>query len=111
MRFSEIKERAATETMWQWHHPKALDSLKDYCISKDLWRLQGDYIEKGPFPKEPTSVSFKKLNCNEETGQVTLRLIPKCGDKVHYGIGEPATKNSPKVDDLNNFRFFAISCG
>lgn len=103
MRFSEIKERAATETAWQWHHPKVLDALLSDCQQKDLWRVHGEYVEKGPFEKDPTSVSVTQKNENEETGKVTLRLMPKFGDKVYYEIGAPATKSSLLVDDPNNF--------
>ncbi len=103
MRFSEIKERAATETAWQWHHPKMLDALLSDCQQKDLWRIHGDYVEKGPFEKDPTSVSVTQKSENVETGKVTLRLMPKFGDKVYYEIGAPATTSSLLVDDPNNF--------
>lgn len=103
MRFSEIKERAATETAWQWHHPKVLDALLSDCQQKDLWRVHGDYVEKGPFEKDPTSVSITQKSENEETGKVTLRLMPKFGDKIYYEIGAPATTSSLLVDDSNNF--------
>lgn len=103
MKLSEIKERAATETSWQWHHPKALDALLSNCIEKDLWRVHGDYIEKGPFAKDPTSVTVTQKAENEETGKVTLRLMPKFGDKIYYEIGAKATTSSLAVADPNNF--------
>ena len=103
MRFSEVKSRAATETSWNWHHPKALDALLASCVEKDLWRVHGDYVEKGPFPKEPTSVTVSQKSENEETGKVILRLMPKFGDKIYYEVGAAATTSSLQVDDPNNF--------
>ncbi|MGB4439764.1 MAG: DUF499 domain-containing protein, partial [Sedimentibacter sp.] len=56
MTFNQIKERAATETIWQWYHPDQLEDLRKDCIKKDKWREIGGYLVKGPFAKEPTSV-------------------------------------------------------
>lgn len=103
MRLSEIKDRAATETAWQWHHPKALDALLSNCVEKDLWRVHGEYVEKGPFAKAPTSVTVSQKADNEETGKVTLRLMPKFGDKIFYEVGAEATTSSLPVEDPNNF--------
>lgn len=47
MRWTDIKERAATNTAWQWHIPSALNALRDECLKKDIWREHGGYIEKG----------------------------------------------------------------
>ena len=52
MRWIDVKERAATNPVWQWHIPRALDDLKDEMLKKDMWRENGGYIEKPPFPKE-----------------------------------------------------------
>jgi len=103
MRWSEIKDRAATETNWTWVHPATLDKLRADCVQKDLWRERGDYIEKGPFAKEPTSVSVTVKHESTETNKLSLRLKPIFGDKIYYEIGAPATEASLKVDDLNNF--------
>jgi hypothetical protein len=103
MRWSEIKDRAATETNWTWVHPRTLDNLLADCKQKDLWREHGDYVEKGPFAKEPTGVSFRVKSENEETNKVSLRLHPRFGDKIYYEIGAAATISSLKVEDPNNF--------
>ena len=104
MMWSEIKERAATNTAWQWHIPSALDKIKSECIKKDIWREHGSYIEKGPFEKEHTSVSIEKIRTDETTGESILRVRPKYGDKVYYEIGGMATTASMEVTDNNNFR-------
>lgn len=104
MMWNEIKERAATNTGWQWHHPKALEIIKDECTKKDMWREHGGYIEKGPFEKDPTDVKVQKLRSNDETGEVTLKIIPVYGDKVYYEVGAIATTASLEVEDFNNFK-------
>lgn len=108
MMWSEVKERAATNTTWQWHIPSALDKIKAECIKKDTWREHGSYIEKGPFEKEHTSVSIEKIRTDESTGESILRVRPKYGDKVYYEIGGLATTASMEVEDNNNFRTYEL---
>lgn len=103
MRFSEIKERAATETAWQWHHPQMLDGLLSDCRQKGLWRVHGDYVEKGPFAQEPTGVVITQKGENRETGSVSLKLLPQYGDKIFYKIGAMATSRFLPVEDSNHF--------
>lgn len=103
MRWSEIRDRAATETSWQWHHPNYLNKLREDCIAKDLWREHGDYLEKGPFPKEPTSLSVTVKSEDEETGKTILRIRPIYGDRVYYEVGAAATTGSLTVEDICNF--------
>ncbi|AMW32750.1 Predicted ATPase, AAA+ superfamily [Fervidobacterium changbaicum] len=104
MRWSDVKERAATNPAWQWHHPSALDKLKDEMLRKGIWREHGGYIEKGPFPKEKTSVQIRELRRDEQTGEVILKIIPLHGDKVYYEVGSVATTASNLVENLNEFR-------
>jgi len=94
----EIKKRAASNPKWQWHHPVALDALKAKCIMKDIWRSQGGYIDKGPFPQPKTEVIIQELSRDPDTGEVTLKLTPANGDMVHYDVGAEATTGSAKVD-------------
>ena len=104
MRWSDVKDRAATNPVWQWHLPRALDDLKDDMLKKGIWRKHGDYIEKPPFPKEKTKVLVQELRRDDTTGEVTLKLIPQYGDRVHYEIGAPATTASNLVENLNEFK-------
>lgn len=103
MRFIDIKERAATNGAWQWHIPSALDALKNEMINKNMWRENGGYIEKGPFI-EKTELSIQEKDRNEETGEVTLKIIPRYGDKVYYDIDGTPTSASLEIVDLNNFK-------
>ncbi|MDK2821471.1 MAG: hypothetical protein PWP31_1436 [Clostridia bacterium] len=104
MRWTDIKDRAATNPLWQWHKPDALDYLKDDMLKKGIWRENGGYIEKPPFPKEKTEVMVRELRRDSDTGEVTLKLIPKYGDKVYYEVGGVATEASSLVENLNEFK-------
>jgi hypothetical protein len=104
MRWSDIKERSATNPAWQWHIPRALDDLKDEMLKKGIWREHGGYIEKPPFPKEKTNVFIQEIRRDDTTGEVTLKLIPQYGDRIYYEVGAPATKASNLVESPNEFR-------
>ena len=104
MRWVDVRERAATEPLWQWHIPRALDDLKDEMLRKNVWRENGGYVDKGPFPKEKTEVMEQERFRNDDTGEVTLKLIPKYGDNVLYEIGAIATEASLEIDDCNDFK-------
>ncbi len=102
MQWSEIKKRAAILTKWQWHHPNALDNLKDEMLRKEQWRIDGGYVDKGPFPAPSTAVQVMEWNRDEETGDVILKVIPVNGDTVYYDVGGEATTASAKVTDYQN---------
>ena len=44
MPWAEVKRRAATSPVWQWHRVDALDRLKADCLHRDLWRDEGSYV-------------------------------------------------------------------
>lgn len=104
MRWGDVKERAAANPSWQWHKMNALDFLRDDMLKKDTWRESGGYIEKPPFPKEQTQVQVQELRRDQETGEVTLKLVPRYGDKVFYEVGGVATAASSPVTNLNGFK-------
>jgi len=97
MTFNQIKERAATETIWQWYHPDQLEDLKKDCIKKDKWREIGGYLVKGPFAKEPTSVMVEQTGYDQSTGEFTLKVRGIGGDKVYYDIGAEPTSASAEA--------------
>ena len=97
MPWSEVKHRAATSPVWQWHHPDALDKLKADCVHKDIWRDEGSYVNKGPFPKPATSVRIRELSRDVNTGLAKLRLSPVNGDTLYMEVGGEATSASQCV--------------
>ena len=103
MQWSEVKKRAAILTKWQWHHPSALDNLKAEMLRKEQWRMDGGYVDKGPFPAPSTSVKVMEWNRDEDSGEVTLKVVPVNGDTVYYDVGGEATTASAIIDDVQNF--------
>lgn len=98
MPWSEIRKRAAMLPKWQWHHPAALDDLKAECLSKDIWRENGGYVDKGPFPQPKTSATLQEKSRNDDTGEVVIQVTPVYGDAIYYDYGAPATTASAKLD-------------
>ena len=109
MQWSEIKKRSAINTSWQWHHLGALDTLKNEMVNKDQWRLDGNYVDKGPFPAPTTDVQIQELYRDDNTGEVTLKITPVHGDTVYYDYGSEATTASAKVEDWRDFKINEIN--
>lgn len=72
-------------------------------LRKEQWRVEGEYINKGPFPAPSTEVRVMEWNRNDDTGEVTLKVTPVNGDTVFYEIGGEATTASAKVEDFQSF--------
>jgi len=97
MPWNEIKKRAAMLPKWNWHLPSALDDLKGACILKDIWRENGGYVDKGPFPQPKTSVSVQEVLRNPDSGEATLKITALNGDAVYYDFGAPASTASARL--------------
>ena len=97
MLWTEIKRRAATAPVWQWHRPDALERMKAQCLHTDAWREEGSYVNKGPFPKPATTVQVRELSRDDNTGVVKLRLSPVNGDTLYAETGAEATPASMKL--------------
>jgi len=100
MTFNQIKERAATETRWQWYHPNQLDDLKKDSLKKDKWREIGGYLVKGPFEKEPTAVIVEQTNYDLKSKEFTLKVFGRGGDKVYYDIGATPSTASAEATSI-----------
>jgi hypothetical protein len=98
MPWNEIKRRAATTTLWQWHRPDALDKLKEDCKFRDLWREEGGFADRGPFPQPKTSVAVQEQTRDDETGKAVLRVTATHGDTVYWEVGGTATTASARLD-------------
>ncbi|HEY7710783.1 MAG TPA: DUF499 domain-containing protein, partial [Candidatus Entotheonella sp.] len=103
MPWSEVKKRAATNPLWQWHRMEALDKLKNDLVRKDQWREQGNYVEKPPFPKPHTDVRVQELQRDDRTGTAVLKLTPVHGDTLYYEVDDEATPASAIVPDPRHF--------
>lgn len=98
MPWNEIKRRAATTPKWQWHRPDALEQLKDDCVFRDVWREDGGFVDKGPFPQPKTIISVQEQTRDDDTGKVVLRVTATHGDTVYWEVGSNATTASAKLD-------------
>ncbi len=98
MLWSEVIRRAATQPGWQWFRPDGLDRLKRDCLHEGCWREEGQYVNKGPFPKEPTTVRIQELSRDDDTGIARLRVSPVNGDRVYVEVGGLATIASAQLD-------------
>jgi hypothetical protein len=98
MPWNEIRRRAATTARWQWHRPDALDRLKEECLHRDVWREEGGFVDKGPFPQPKTSVTVQEQSRDDDTGEVSLRVTPIHGDTIYWEVGGTATTASAKLD-------------
>jgi hypothetical protein len=96
--WSEIEKRAAANPKWPWHRPDALDQLKADCIHKDIWREDGGFVDKGPFPQPSTTLQVNEQHRDDDTGEVLLRITPINADTVYYEVGAEATTASAKLD-------------
>jgi hypothetical protein len=101
MKWSEVKNRAAMNTEWQWHLRSALDSLKSEMVNRGQWKEYNGFVHKGPHAKEKTSIRWVE-NRDPLTQEVTLNLTPVHGDIIHFeSIGNVANDKSPKLDKRN----------
>ena len=98
MPWNEIKKRAAMLTKWQWHLPSALDDLKAACLQKDIWRENGGYVDKGPFPQPKTRADVQEKLRDSDTGEATLKVTAVNGDTIYYDFGATASTASAKLD-------------
>jgi len=103
MRREDLKSRAASNPAWQWHHPKALDELIDYCLRAGIWFQAGNYIQKNP-PKEETSVTVQATWPDKNKSEAVLKILPKFGDVVHYEFDQEPTITSDKITDFSNWK-------
>ncbi|AZI45167.1 DUF499 domain-containing protein (plasmid) [Deinococcus psychrotolerans] len=96
--WSEIKKRAASNSQWQWHKPDALDALRGDMLSRDQWREEGNYINKGPFAQPDTDVTVQQLSRDPDSGEVRLRVVPVHGTTIYWDEGGDATPASARLE-------------
>ena len=100
--WTDVKRRAATDPSWIWHHPRALDELKDELIRRDTWRDSGGgFIERGPFPQPAASVTIQVLGRDPDTGEVKLRVKPLHADRVHWANDGAPSPYAPQMDSYD----------
>jgi hypothetical protein len=94
-----LMEAIARQVDWYFVPPGGHETMKTRAMTRDVWRDDGgDYVKRGPFPKEPTSVQVQQEFRDSSTGRCVLRVIARYADRVHYEEGGSlATVNSSVV--------------
>ncbi|MEQ1754678.1 MAG: DUF499 domain-containing protein [Micropepsaceae bacterium] len=87
--WSDLKRNAATSTTWPLHKPSALDDLKADAIRRDLWREEGNYVRKGPFPPPMPSVEIFRLSTEDDgDGKTYLKIEPLHAPNLVFEVGD-----------------------
>ncbi|MFZ1101288.1 MAG: DUF499 domain-containing protein [Hyphomicrobiaceae bacterium] len=96
-----LMEATARQVDWYLVPPGGHETMRTKAFTQDVWRDDGgDYIKKGPFPQDPTSVQAQLDFRDPSTGRCSLRIVARHADRVHYEEGgSPATVNSPVVQN------------
>jgi hypothetical protein len=101
VKWTAIKQAAASNPAWVWHHPRALDDLHVEMVRRDLWRDVGDgFVQRGPFPQPATTVAIQQQSRDDNTGEVILRITPRHADMVYMSETGPATTISSRLQDF-----------
>ena len=106
--WKDVISRAKNNVAWPWMPGNAgMDTLKAEALKQGRWRLGEDgYIEKGPFPKEKTSVNISLLDSNPESGKSILRLTPlNAGDSpiIYYSTKKDVSERDSQVEKPEHF--------
>lgn len=106
--WKDVVNRAKCNPGWPWMPGSSgMETLRTEALKQGRWRLGEDgYIEKGPFPKEKTSVNVSLLGTNPDTGESLISLTPRnAGESpvIHYSTSATVSSADSQVDDLENF--------
>ncbi|MGZ8184765.1 MAG: FN3 associated domain-containing protein, partial [Methylobacter sp.] len=106
--WKDVQMRAKTNPEWPWMPGSAgMDMLKTEALKQGRWRQGEDgYIEKGPFPKEKTTLNIAPQGFSKDSGEPILMLTPRnCGASpvVYYSQNANVSTTDPVVDDLDSF--------
>ena len=106
--WKDVVSRAKCHPVWPWMPGgSGMDTLKAEALKQGRWRLGEDgYIEKGPFPKDKTTVNVSVVGVHPETGATLLSLTPRhAGESpaVYCATKPERSGQDRRVDDLDNF--------
>ncbi|MGI4879268.1 MAG: anti-phage-associated DUF499 domain-containing protein [Janthinobacterium lividum] len=100
--WADILDRATSNVRWLWLPRAGLDELRRLAISRQRWRENGTGgIEKGPFPKEKTSVGVTEAGYDEATGTATINVLAKNAGRrprIFWSTTADVSSRSEKLD-------------
>lgn len=104
----DVLVRAKCAPVWPWMPgTSGMETLKNEALKQGRWRLgeNGD-VEKGPFPKEKTTLNISLVASKADTGETVLSLTPRhAGESpaVHCSTRPNVSEKDRRVEDLDNF--------
>lgn len=107
----DVVRRSVTEAGWPWMPgAKGMERLRQIALEQGRWRMGADgYVEKGPFPKEKTSVNVLLKHYDDRTGEATLELQTKNAGQnaqIRYNRSREVCDRDPVADSHDNFHTF-----
>lgn len=105
--WADVLRRARRNPAWAWlPGSNGMDRLKDKAVSEGRWRANNSNVEKGPFPKEKTSLVFHEVGYSEDQEKVVLSLYPRSAGPrpiVYYSSSPDVSDKSAAVRNLDHF--------
>lgn len=102
--WDDVKDRAISNVRWLWLPRGGLDELRRLAISRGRWRENGaGGLEKGPFPKEKTSVGVTEAAYDELTGRATINVLAKNAGRrgrIYWSASPDVSTSSARLDGL-----------
>ncbi|MER9651510.1 anti-phage-associated DUF499 domain-containing protein [Mesorhizobium sp. M0199] len=100
--WGDIQDRAMSNVRWLWLPRTGLEELRRLAVSRQRWRENGTGgIEKGPFPKEKTSVGVTEAGYDDLSGTATLNVLAKnAGNRgrVYWSTSPDVSTASDRLD-------------
>ena len=109
IRWADVLNRAKSLPVWPWMPGSSgMETLKSEALKRNKWRLSGDnYIEKGPFPKDKTSLNVSTVSVDDSSNETILSLTPRnagAAPRIHYSTNPKVSRDDMVVKDSDNFR-------
>ena len=109
VRWLDVITRAKSLPAWPWMPGSGgMETLKSEALKRNKWRLIGNnHIEKGPFPKDKTSLMVSALSVDENSKETILSLSPRnagATPRIHYSTDAKVSCDDAVVQDSDNFR-------
>ncbi|MCX8571145.1 anti-phage-associated DUF499 domain-containing protein [Aminobacter sp. MET-1] len=101
--WGDIQDRAMSNVRWLWLPRTGLEELRRLAISRQRWRgTDTGSIEKGPFPKEKTSVGVIEAAYDEQTGIATINVLAKNAGRrgrIYWSTSPDVSTSSQRLDE------------
>lgn len=108
LRWADAGSRMRCDPTMPWlPGANGLDTLKQEALSQGRWRDTGDgYIEKGPFPKEKTTLSVTVNKTSQAEGTTELTLTPRHAGStpvIYVADHNGVSTSDPMIDSPEEF--------